>query len=301
MGEWNFVEKSLRQAIEVTDKELAKGKFDLEKWSKELWGIDALKDINAYYKSEENLRDCEPFEQLNQKYISLHKRYNGLFNELHEDVKSKVNRREYTKGGTGFHRGFYSPSMIDLIVDGINRGRLLKKPPKSGNHTYEYLFDEEDRLICVYFYGKYDSTYKPDIAELFVYENDKVLSFEFEYTDWNGYKIARISECQYDNGSLMRYEIACCSLLGVEGVGDLGKNCGEINVETFEYAGNLLQSFCWYCYNPSVHSLTQEKYTFNRDEEGYLSTYTLKQLGGFRPKTNFDREQVIYKVRVKRK
>lgn len=38
-----------------------------------------------------------------------------------------------------------------------------------------------------------------------------------------------------------------------------------------------------------------------RDKEGYLSTYTVDPIGGYRLQTNSDDEKVIYNVRVKRK
>ena len=296
MDEWDFSEKLLNKTIEIT-----KGEFEPEKWTKYLFKMDELKEVKAYWDSEENLKNCEPFEQLNQKFISLHKKYNGSFNELYKDVESMACRREYAKGGIGLHRGFYSPSLMDLVVGGVNRGRLLKKPPKNGKDIYEYLFDAEDRLICVNFYQDYNGTQKTPPPELFLYEDNKVLSFDFSYTDWNGYEITAISECQHENGELMRYEIAYCNLLGVDEYDSYNKNCDRIQVEIFKYVDDLMKSFCWYEYLPSVHSLRQEKFTFSRDEEGYLSTYKMEQLGGFKPKTKFECESIIYKVRGKRK
>ncbi len=258
----------------------------------EISEINELEEIYDYFNSEENLKNCGPFEQLNQKYVSLQKRYASSFHELYKDIESKVYRREYSKGGN-FHRGFYSPSAKDLVIGNCNRGKLLKRPPKDSNYDYEYLFDNQNNLICVYKYSNYKDVPKLATTELFTYEQGVLLSLIFNSD--NSHSLSFVSECQYKNGLLTRYENALCELFYG------GKGCTEINVETYEYKNDLLSSFCWCIYMPSIHSLTQEQYTFNRDMEGYLSTFTVKQLGGFKPKTNFDLDSVIYKVNVKRK
>jgi len=283
MNDWDFLKKA---------NEIWKGEFNPEKQFKELDEIDEIKALRAYNNSAENLKNCEPFEQMNQKFILLQNQYGNSFNELYKDIDKKICRREYAKGGLGFHRGYYSPSMMDLVVGGVNRGRLLKRLPKNNNYNYEYLFDAQDNLICVHDYG-INSTHKPVSTELFVYQEDKVLSLEFYY--YENISLHFISECQYENKRLIRYESARCNLFYG------GSGCTEINVETYEYTNDLLQSFCWYRYNPSMRTLTQEKFIFNRDEEGYLSTYVTKQLGGFKPKTKFESGEDIYNVRVKRK
>lgn len=264
--------------------------FDIEELEKKVFEIDYIKDVLKYNQTNETRKNCIPFEQLNQKYISLQKQYLNLFNELSKDVDSKVYRREYAKGGTTLHRGFYSPSASDLVVGSCNRGRLLKNPTKDSNYDYEYLFDNQSNLICVYKYSdEFEGVFSVISTELFIYELNKVLSLVFEPY------LTVISECQYKEGKLIRYENA----LGELHYG--GKGCTEINVETFEYADDLLKSFCWYRYIPSIQLLDQYRYTFARDEEGYMSTYTVEQLGGYQSETDFDDEPRSYKVRVKRK
>jgi hypothetical protein len=267
--------------------------FDLEKFAREITEIDEFKEVLAYNQSEENKKNCEPFELLNQKYISLQKQYSNSFHKLSEDVESKVYRREYAKGGEGFHRGVYSPSMMDLVVGGVNRGALLKRPPKDNKYNYEYLFDAQDNLICVYGYNNFNGIYKLVTTELFVHQPNIILSLVYDSDENHG--LSFMSECQYDNGRLVRYENVLCDLY----VG--GKGCVEINVEIHEYVGNILQSLHWYRYMHSIQLLEHEKYTFTRDKDGYLSIYTVEQIGGFKTKTDFNCEKVIYNVRKKRK
>lgn len=272
------------------DGEAVRG-FDLEKLTGEITEIDEFKEMLAYNQSEENKKNCEPFEQLNQKYISLQKQYSNSFHKLSEGIDSKVYRREYAKGGEGFHRGIYSPSMMDLVVGGANRGTLLKRPPKDNKYNYEYLFDVQDNLICVYAYSNLNGISTLVTTEFFVHQPNIILSLVYDSDENHG--LSFMSECKYENGRLMRYENVLCDLFR--------KGCDEINVEIHEYVDDLLQSLHWYRYMHSMQLLVHEKYTFPRDIDGYLSTYTVEQIGGFKPKTDFNCEKMIYNVRKKRK
>lgn len=239
-----------------------------------------------------DFEDCKFFEQLNQKYISLQKHYANAFYELSEGIESKVYRREYAKGGEGFHRGVYSPSNLDLVVGGVNRGRLLKRPPKENNYNYEYLFDAQGNLICVYDYGNFDGIYKLVTTELFFRKTDLVLSLVYDSDEYHG--LSFMSECQYENGRLARYENVVCDLY----IG--GEGCTEISVEIPEYVDDNLQSLHWYRYTHSLQLLDHDKFTFSRDEDGNLSTYTAEHIGGFKPKSNFNLDWRIYSVRKRR-
>ena len=250
----------------------------------------SFKELAQYNRSEENLRNCKPFEQINQKCISLIKQYSNSFDELRDDIDSKVSRREYSNGGEVMHRGFYSPSTLDLVVGGMSRGRLLKRPRKGVINNYEYLFDVHNNLICVYT----NSESKLANTEFFIYNENKVLSFVFESSEW-GDTLSLISECHYESGRLIRYEVANV----IQTIGET--RCDIINVEIPEYEDDLLQSFLWCRYIPDLQTLEQQKYTLSRDEEGYLSTYTIKNLSGFKAKASSDLEQMTYKVRVRRK
>lgn len=245
--------------------------IDFEKMMKEILEIDELKDVLSYNQSEENKKACEPFEQLNQKYISLQKQYSTSFHKLSEGIEIKAHRREYAKGGEGMHRGFYSPSMMDLVVGGMNRGILLKRPSKNKKYNYECLYDVQGNLICVYGYSKFFDVSTLVTTELFVHQPNIILSLVYD----SNHDLSFMSECQYENGRLVRYEFVQCDLyLGGEG-------CAEIDVEIQEYDDDLLQYLHWYRYVLSIHLLDHNKITFARDKDGYLSTYTMKQIGGF--------------------
>ncbi|MDD4474431.1 MAG: hypothetical protein PHV95_01395 [Eubacteriales bacterium] len=231
---------------------------------------------------------------MNQKYAQLQKKYADSFQELNASIASKAYKWKYSKGGATLHRGFYSPSSLDLVIGGCDRGRLLKSKPKSNTYDYEYIFDDKGNIICSKKYSdEFDGVFSVIAVELFVYKKNIVLSFEFE--PYHNHALTFISECKYENGRLARYESAIC------GLNYDGKSCTEINIETFEYADDWLKSVYWYRYTPSIQLLDQNKFIFTRDEEGYLSTYTVERLGGCAQKNDFYQNSESFKVIVKRK
>lgn len=216
--------------------------------------------------SNNNLCDA-----LNQKFILLQQRYCNSFDKLYAEVSSKTFRHEYSKGGLTIHRGFYTPSSLYLFTGNCKKGRLLKVPPQKRNFDYEYIFDNEGRIICSKKYSdEMDNIFSPVEVELFVYDHDKVLSFIYEPRHNNN--LFFISECHYSDGILLRYENAICDL----SYG--GKGCSEINIESFEYSNDgLLKTVQWQRYLPAIHFEDQCKYTLFRDENNCLSTYTVEE------------------------
>jgi len=210
-----------------------------------------------------NRDDIEPFKQLNDKYVMLHKQYAHSFRELYSRAISKAYRQEYAKGGTTIHRGVYSPSALDFVFGGCNRGNLLKKIPKNHAFDYEYTFDEEGNLIICKKYdkvsdGQFAESYIGSI-ELFIYEQSKVLSLIYEPRSND--VLSFITECQYEGNKIIRYESALCALLPYG-----GEDCTELNAEDFEYENDVLCALSWHRYSPDLELLQQEKYAFYRDD-----------------------------------
>jgi len=274
-------------------QERARKREEQGKIAKEIFDVSGMKGIFEYNKSEKDNKIENPFDCLSQKYAMLQKEYAGSFYELSRGIKSKTYRLEYAKGGESYHRGFYFPGVSDLTLISRDRGRLMNSPPEDKNYNYEYLFDDRDKLICVYKYGEIDRRQKLLSTELFVYGDNKVLSFGFDTADDNS--ISFISECQYENGLLALYEFARRATRYGE------EDCYEIDMEMYGYTDALLDAFYWYRFDPSVQVLSQEKYTFFRDEEGYLSTFIVEKLDGFEPKLGISRGKTPREVSDKRK
>ena len=243
-----------------------------------------LKDLFAYLSSKENKKACEPFEILNTKYTLLQNKYRNSFQQLNEDAIANANRREYSKGGETIHRGFYSPSSLDLVVGGCNRGRLYKNIRKNSKYDYEYIFDDKGKLICARTYtDQFGGIHQVYEIEFILYEPDKVTSLVYMASD---HELHFMSECQYDKGKLYRYESVLCS----DQQGGM-----EINAEEIEYANDLMQTVLWSNYNRSVWLLSRVKFNFTRDKEGKLSTYTVEKWDCM--KDVWDQDPRVFNVR----
>ena len=92
-------------------------------------------------------------ECVNHKFCDLYRIYAPNFHILFQKADHDTCRREYSRGGQTIHRGFYSPSRMDMVTGGMHRGNLLKGLPRSFKNLYEYHFDSQDRLIRVVKYG----------------------------------------------------------------------------------------------------------------------------------------------------
>lgn len=222
---------------------------------------EMLKKLRQYNQSEENAGKIKPYVQLAERFTLLAKQYADTFEELYAKVQQEVWRTEYAKGGQMIHRGFYSPSCLDVITGNCNRGHLLKRIPLNGKYDYAYTFDQQGNLICCKQHER---------IEILIHDESCVLGLEFDH---GGAQLPeRISECRYEDGKLVRY---ACALLN-----PYGKNadCMEINVETFDYADGILTKFNWYRFSPAIKSLSHNEITLFRDAAGNLLEYTDKEL-----------------------
>ena len=265
-------EKILREAL---------GDEEYEKLTAEAFGKaleEAEKDIlhnhpffkeqTAYCESEKNLKDCEPYDELDRKFFELKRQYESSFEAMRKAAEAAAYRSEYSKGGECIHRGYYSPSATDMYVIGGGRGRLYKRTPKPGQYDYEYVFDKDGNLICVKKYAEeFEGIYT---FEMFRREHDRTLSFIFNAFDND---LEGITECRYENGALVRYEYA---LLFRE-----VSYCLEINVERFEYENGRLKTAYSDTYSPRHKTLEKNKYTFSRNAEGCITEYVSENMSGY--------------------
>ena len=231
---------------------------------------EMLRQLLKMNLSDENLERINPFIQLEQKYIALRKRYGDLFDELQSAVLKKVCYHQYATGGQTIHRGFYSPSALDIITGGCNRGRVLKRLPKEGKYDYEYLQDINGRILCCKRYET-KSKEKRFLAEveILLYQDNCVIGLTF-LPDAD-FLLISASECKYENTKIVRYEhVLFNGICPAEG-------CTEINVEVFDYSDELLKTIDWYRYTPSIKLLTECEISLYRDQDGNLQEYVVKE------------------------
>ncbi len=259
--------------------------------------VPVIKELLEYLKShvdnsEENIERCKPFEVLKDEYSDLQKKYCDSFHELYDGIEERTVRRDYGKGGI-MHRGYYSPSTQDLYVGNCKRGKLLKRAPKGNNYDYEYMFDESGKMICCKEYWlKNSGEFIVYDIELFVYSEDRVISLTYSMSPLSKNRLKFITDCRYENGKIRRYvEVQCSNYLDKY-------ICDFIEIEDLEYENELLKIVYTYSYTPSIKILNKHKYTFERDEEGYFSTYTVEDLSNeYRASLG----SCTYKVKAKRK
>ena len=242
-----------------------------------IWSKRLLPDKNALLK----------FEHLTAMFVLLYHQYASEKQALYDSIIPHTYRCEYAKGGQAIHRGFYAPSALDLVVGGMNRGRLLKRLSKNSVPDYEYGWSENNQLLwCKTISDSRLDDCDSGFVEFLVYRSNEVLSFAFE-----GDILLFITRSIYEQGLLIRYETALIP------AGD----CHELNVEEFEYSENKLQSLFWSRYCPSIKLLEQNKYVFSRDKDDYLSTYTIEHAAEATKNSLQASEKPVYHVLARRK
>jgi len=235
--------------------------------------------------------DLAFFEQLDQRYVALIKQYSNQCSELYKDIETKTTRREYAKGGEQIHRGYYSPTMLDLVDPNYKRGQLLKRLNKNSRYNYEYLFDAQDNLICVHIFINDGQARLLTDTELLIYEADSVIGLSYN-TPQSLFRplLYSVSECRYADDLLIEYAKADL-FLGRETV-----ECISVCVEEPEYIDDQLQELRLYRYYPALSSLETNRYVFQRDAEGNLSTFTHEKSGGPYPAGYQPDESVVTRV-----
>jgi len=205
-------------------------------------------------------------ETIKDKFCDLHRIYASDFQVLSQKADRSTCRKEYSRGGQTIHRGFYSPSRMDMVTGGMHRGKLLKGLPRSFKNLYEYHFDSQGRLIRVIKYG--DIPNSPVETEFLIFESDCVRSFTFDFK----YSLHYITECVYNDSKIIRYVTALCSTA-------IDNICIEINEEFSEYDDfGLLKVLHWQRYMPNSRLLTHGRYTFQRGEDQQILAYIAEDL-----------------------
>ena len=224
-------------------------------------------DENRKFSTEKKL---ELFEKKAQVFRNLVDDYVDKFDCLQDDIAKTICRVEYARGGSMIHRGFYSPSMMDLFTGGQDRGSLYKRANMHQNCTYAYYFDIQNRLVRVDKYSNTSQTIQS--VEFLEYSANEVLSFEYDM--WKQPVLHFISRCLYgENEKIYRYETALFC------VGD-SKDCIEIQIESYEYnSDNLINVVVWERYAPLCQLVNRTKYLLGRDERGYISMYSVVECG----------------------
>ena len=247
---------------------------------------DKMKEIEKFLKSDENKLFCKPYILDCERITKIANEYNGKNDLLFEQLDQNITNIKYASGGEGLHRGFYCPSpVLDIVVGGIKRGKLLIQLRKNSKPSYKYGFDDKNNLITVeYLHFKY--FYK----EIVITNNNHEIGIAFTKNS----HVETISECIYENNRIVSY-IFC--------IYDSYDNIiSEYTKEVYEYSKEGLEKVDMFLFmnNKNAPFLNHDQFVFTHDNEGYLSSYIVKEFKNAKeilnPYTNHK-----YDVYIKRK
>lgn len=237
--------------------------------------------------------ECERYDELIRDMRSRCKQ------DYLANVESSV-RYEHSVGGEVMSWGYYSLSPItDLVVGGVNRGKLLKRMTCRSKPTHKYYFDENDKLTaievlhsCSYvvIYYLYDTVIgiRFNDSEDFGFEIESLVEAKFDsesriisYSETD-YHINRVSEIDrelffYDETGLCKAH--CLHYLDASNKNFFKKPSWEEKLKNFiSEAGEIRKdinklSSINLSYRGPV--LSFDSYLFRHDDEGFLSEFVV--------------------------
>ncbi len=218
-----------------------------------------------------------------REYHSINPILRSQFKKMKKETLANVVRTELAVGGMTISRGFYCPSpIIDIVVGGCNRGKVLKRVTKRSKPSYEYGFDKDDRLILV-------RDPSGEIMEFIEYSENHSIGYGFTL-EYEELVLEKIIECFYnDKGQIIR-----C----VEAFGSYN-HYEETHFEQYEYDENGLNMA--YMASNQFGFFDLQYYIFNHNDEGYLSDYLSLSAKDHSNIKNLNLEEYTYKVYLKRK
>lgn len=153
--------------------------------------------------------------------------YDRMVRKLYTDAEKNVAYEKYGRGGVILNRGFFCPSLIiDIVISGGPRGKLLKRAPRK-RPDYVFKFDKNDKLVLA-------QNLSLGEKEVIFWEGDEEIGLTISERDGN--TLCAVTKSQYTDGLLQK-----CTYYRVS---------VEWKIDRFQYI--LLES-------------REEKYTYEKD------------------------------------
>ena len=256
---------------------------------KEKHSVRDSREIQRYLRSDENKRICEPYVLECERLAEIADSYSNKCSEIYRVLNDSVAREEYSIGGECLHRGYYCPSpIVDIVVGGLNRGKLLKHLTAKHKPTFKYGFNSKDELIVV----------NRVCLETGIKENEIIIQHEriktsFVFCDEFG--ISAVSECVNIGEQITSYTFCLNS--------SYNKHVSSYIREDYHYSptGIKIADFFIFSNDRDAPILQHSQYHFHNDEEGHLSGYTVKNFEGDGSAKLSVWDGHIFKVRLTRK
>lgn len=247
------------------------------------YNAQGLLSQEVIYNVEEKQSKCNTYLYNNDGKLIEEKSYDAKGNEHHRKVYTynnsgqKTEEQEFTSGKQRNHLRWTYDSKGRLVehIDTRNNGLVRYKPIHENVHRYVYRYDEADRLIEKYSYGKGDSLY----LSLHNTYNDKGQLIKKRKQSYNIYK--PISEKDRPDIRIYFYDY-----------NDRGELIDELRYHSYAYTKELetLQSIPEILASDKAGSYQRIIYTYSYDRKGRLwkvVTSELPRFPGFETKTTF--------------
>lgn len=185
-------------------------------------------------------------------------RYYDSFDELASSAEKAAVLKKYTCGGLVLPRGYFCPSpILDLVVGGGNRGRIVKDPNRyDSKEITTYWFDKDQHLCLI------ERPWKD--RELIIREGSVELGI---LKDTHGL-LLKVSRCVYDSGRLVLYERGLCNSESLK--------VSFLEKETYCYGEKGLTFSTWFRYSEK-NQIEKTVFQFDHSPEGYLSKYRITE------------------------
>ncbi len=214
-------------------------------------------DIIIYMNSQRYMDCCKEYEGKYKDLSDIFMLYSGSFEKQFCETIKNANRIEYSIGGETLLYGYYYPGIHDMVVDGMKRGRLVKKSAKRS--TYKYYFCNS-KLIALEKNGD-------NIVEkaFFLEDAENIFGIMF-----NNEENAIVTKCNYLNGKKHSFAYASVDTLF------LNDRLYEEEIYEYDKDGILCGAITneYICSNNSL--LRRTKYEFFHDDANCIFKYNAR-------------------------
>lgn len=216
------------------------------------------------------------FKGIISELISIRNEYEVQLLHLRALTEKEIVNIQYSKGGETIHRGYYCPSpVLDLIVGGLKRGKLLKRKPEFGRYSYEHCFDSNNRLILVKGVNEFTTPESNYNEEYLLHKGNIISGVEFDQMG----DIVAVSRCTYEKNNIIKYEWSLCRF----------PQYADLYIEEYAYENNLLSEVRTINVTPQIGIYEEQKYKVELNENGKIA----RLIGGFIKNGVWEQDYII--------
>lgn len=173
------------------------------------------------------------FDDMFANFLNKYDLFKHRYPDMDLYVTSHILTTRFGRGGHSLHRGSLCPSpYIDIVIGGLNRGKLLTKLPIK-EPDFTYYFDDEERLIAVNKIEEYTGNCVRELIEYSASSENGVVTESMAFTLSKAYPPQPIlfCRCEYSSdGRIMKYST----------ISNVTANSAEIHQESYSYDTNGL-------------------------------------------------------------